>query len=122
MRRGGRTPVRNVAMRAFGGIWMSLGVTLTLIGSVSVYSGALEPSSLPGVLAVVFGAGYFASGFVAGLVWLSAVGVAWWAGGVGLLFWRTPGNLLVLAAMVVALEVVPALVLRRRERAGAPVR
>jgi hypothetical protein len=41
---------------------------------------------------------------------------------VGLLFWRTPGNLLVLAAMVVALEVVPALVLRRRERAGAPVR
>jgi hypothetical protein len=119
MRRWTGSPVRNVATRAFGGIWLSLGVTLTLIGTVSIYSGALEPSSLPGVLALVFGAGYFASGFMAGMPWLSAVGVAWWASGVALLFRRGPGGMLVLAVLVLLLEVVPALVLRNRERAGA---
>ena len=51
--------------------------------------------------------------------WLTAVGVAWWASGVALLFRRGPWGLLVLAVLVLLLEVVPALVLRNRERAGA---
>lgn len=66
----------------------------------------------------MLGAGYFASGFTAGISWLSAVG-AWWASGVALLFRRGPGGMLVLAVLVLLLEVVPALVLRNRERAGA---
>jgi apolipoprotein N-acyltransferase len=56
---------------------------------------------------------------MAGMPWLSAVGLAWWASGVALLFRRGPGGMLVLAVLVLLLEVVPALVLRHRKRAGA---
>lgn len=113
--------VRNVASRAFGGVWMALGVTLTLLGAVAVGSAArgtpvVDPQILPGLIALIFGAGYFASGYLAGLRWLQGVALLWWSGGVGLLLWRHHTALLVLAVMTILLEIGPALVLRRSER------
>jgi hypothetical protein len=117
MRRGdGGAPVRNVASRAYGGIWIALGVTLTILGTMTAGVGAVDPLGLPGLIAVVFGAGYFASGWLAGLRWLTAVGVVWWVAGVALLIWSDPRGLLVLAALTLLLEVGPALALRRMER------
>jgi hypothetical protein len=119
MRRGpGGAPVRNVASRAYGGIWIALGITLTILGTLTVGVGAVDPLGLPGLIAVVFGAGYFASGWLAGLRWLTAVGVCWWVAGVGLLVWSDPRGLLALAALTLLLEVGPALALRRMERAA----
>lgn len=117
--RRGRTRgrVRNVATRAFSGIWLGLGVTLTLLAAVALLTGAIDPRTLPGSIALILGAGYFASGFLSGLRWLSGVAVAWWVGGLGLLLWRGPEILLALAVMAVVLEVGPALVLRRMDRA-----
>lgn len=112
-------PVRNAAGRAFAGVWLGTGVALTLTGTVAVWSGSLAPAALPGMLAVLFGAGYFASGFLAGLGWMGWTALAWWIGGAALLWWPGPHALLVLAAMVLLLEVAPALVLRYRERAGS---
>jgi hypothetical protein len=112
--------VRSAASRAFGGIWMALGVTLTLLGTVSMFSGAIEPRAMPGIVAVVFGSAYFATGFVGGLRWIQIVGVTWWIGGVGLLFQQGPDALLVLAAMTVALEIGPALRLRGLPSASTP--
>lgn len=103
-----------------GWIWLALGVTLTLIGAASILTGTLAPRSLPGLIALVFGAGYFASGLVAGVRWLAGVGVGWWVAGAGLLQWSSgPGSLLVLAGLTLVLEVGPALALRRLERSGA---
>lgn len=109
--------VRSVAARAFGGIWLGLGVSLTLLGTSTVVLGAIDPRAMSGIVAIVFGAGYFASGFTAGLRWIQLVGVAWWIGGVGLLLWRGSEAMLVLAAMILVLEVGPALRLRLIERA-----
>lgn len=118
-RRTGRSRVRNVASRAFGAIWMGLGVTLTLLGTVTVVTGSVDPLVLPGLIALVFGAGYFASGALAEMRWLSGVGVVWWIGGVALLLWRSPDAMLALAAMALFFEVGPALVLKGAERDGA---
>ncbi len=111
-----RDPVGNVAARAFGGIWLGLGVTLTLIFVVPTLTGAVARESLPGLMAFVFGAGYFSSGFLSGLRWLSAVGFAWWVSGVALLVWRGVDSLLALGVLLVALQVLPALKLRSMER------
>lgn len=116
---GRGAPVRSVAARTFGGIWMATGVCITLIAGIAVFSGAVDPRSLSGIIAILFGGGYFASGFVAGLRWLTGVAVAWWVGGVALLFWRSPEAVLALAAMVVLLEIGPALRLRRVEQDSA---
>jgi len=115
-RSGSRHEVRNVAGRAFGGLWMGLGGTLTLLGGLSLTTGVIEGALLTGLVPIVFGAGYFASGYLAGLRWLSGVGVAWWAGGVALLFWDSPDAILALAAMTATLEMGPALVLQQIER------
>lgn len=108
--------VRSVAARAFGGIWLALGVSLTLLGAATIVFGAIDPPALSGIVAIIFGAGYFASGFTAGLRWIQAVGVAWWIGGAALLIWRGPDAMLVLAGMTLLLEVGPALRLRSIER------
>lgn len=115
-RRAGRgAPVHNVAARAFAGIWVALGVTLSLLGMVTIPTGAVDPGGLPGVLAIVLGAGYCASGVLTGLRWLVGVAVLWWSGGVGLLLLAGPEALLGLAVMALLFEVGPALALRRRE-------
>lgn len=114
-RRYEQAPVRNAATRAFGGIWIGLGVTLTLIGLVTIPTGAVRPGGLPGVLAAVLGAGYFASGFLAGLRWMLFVGLGWWLGAFALLLWQGPSALLALAGLTVAFEVIPALAFRKLE-------
>lgn len=107
--------VHNTATRAFAGIWVGLGITLTMIGMLTIPTGAVAPDGLPGVLAAILGAGYFASGVLAGMRWLLLVAVAWWLGAAALLVWQGPGTLLGLAALTVAFEVLPALALRRAE-------
>lgn len=107
-------PVRNQATRGFAGIWVGIGITLTLLATVGLYGGGLDPRVLPGVLACVLGAGYWASSRVTGIDWLAMVGVGWWAGGCALLLTDLgPTALLVLAGMTVLLEVLPGLALRR---------
>jgi len=117
-RGSGKPRVSSVASRAFSGIWMGLGMTLTLLGTVSMFTGAISAQAMPGIVAVVFGSAYFATGFVGGLRWIQGVGAAWWVGGVSLLFWQHPDALLVLAAMTVMLEIGPALRLRHMRRAS----
>ena len=114
-----RPSARSVASRAFGGIWLALGVTLTLLGLATMFTGAVDPLGLPGIIAIVFGAGYFASGYVGGLQWLKGVGALWWGGGVALLIWSSPDALLGLAGMTLPLGIGPALRLRRTERDAA---
>ena len=99
---------------------MSLGVTLTLLGTVSMFTGAITPQAMSGIVAIVFGSAYFATGFVGDLRWIQGVGAAWWVGGVGLLLRPGPDGLLVLALMTVLLEIGPSLRLRQMQRALAP--
>lgn len=107
--------VRNAASRAFSGIWIGLGVALTMVGMVSIPAGAVAPDGLPGVLAILLGAGYFATGFVSGLRGLIVVSIGWWLGGGALLFFQGPSAILGLAVLTVFLEIAPALVLRGME-------
>lgn len=112
--------IRSVAARTFGGIWIATGVCVTLIAGLAVFAGAVDPRSLSGLIAILFGGGYFASGFVAGLKWLMAVAGAWWIGGAALLFWPGPNAILVLAGMTLLFELGPALRLRRIEQESRP--
>ena len=93
-----------------------MGITLTLFGGTSLLTGAIDPKALSGIIAIVFGAGYFASGFISGMTWLTRVGAAWWGGGLVLLVWSPPDTLLLLAGLTLALAVAPALRLRQIER------
>lgn len=123
MRDAARAPVDSLIGRTVAGIWIGCAVSLTLLAVLGPYTGAIRSAALPAVIAAVLGSGYFASSFAyrnAAVRWLAA---AWWLGAIGLFLRPGPGALLVLAAMLVAFQVIPGLVFYRRARrqAGAAV-
>jgi hypothetical protein len=115
-------PVRNPATRAFAGLWIGLGVTLSLVAVVGLYGGGLDPRALPGVLSIVLGGGYFATARITGIGWLGWIAVAWWVGGGVLLAFPGTWTLLALAAFAVLLEAVPGMALAREARTRGAAR
>lgn len=109
-----RAPVRTLGDRVLSAIWIGFGITATLLGLLGLFTDALPPEALSGTMAVLLGGAFFTSGFLQGLRWLRTIGAAWWLGGAAMLWWPGLHTLLVLAAMVVALQIVPGLVLRGR--------
>ena len=116
-RRSRRTArVRTLAGRLLGAIWMGCGITLTLFGFIGGATGAIPWGSLQGVLAGILGIGYFASSFVYDSAAWRYLAAGWWAGAALMLLWPGPHTLLLLAALVVALEIVPGALLYARSR------
>lgn len=118
-REAARAPVETLVSQTRAGIWIGCGIGMTILGLLGYYTGAIRPGALPAVIAVVMGVGYFASSFAYRSMVVRALGVAWWIGAVALLLWQGPHALLVLAALLVVLQVVPGALFHRRARARA---
>lgn len=118
-RRGERAaPVGNEVTRIVYAIWVGLGVVLTVSALAGMITPLIAVEALPGLLAVTLGAGYLATGSIRGLGWLRWLAALWWAGGVWMLLRPGLHTLLVLGAMVVALQIVPGIVLERGRAQG----
>ncbi|NIP58989.1 MAG: hypothetical protein GWM92_02690 [Gemmatimonadetes bacterium] len=111
--------VVNEVTRIVYAIWVGLGVVLTVGALAGMITPLISVEALPGLLAVTVGAGYLPTGSIRGLGWLRWLAGVWWAGGAWMLLRPGLHTLLVLGAMVVALQIVPGIVL---ERSGAPGR
>lgn len=109
-------PVGNEVTRIVYAIWVGLGVVLTVAALAGMLTPLVSVEALPGLLAVTIGAGYLPTGSIRGLGWLRWLAGLWWAGGVWMLVRPGLHTVLVLGAMVVALQIVPGIVL---ERSGA---
>lgn len=115
-----RSGVNNPATRAFTGIWIGAGGSLTLLGVVGIQGGGIAPGAFPGVLAALLGSAYLSSARAADLPWLSWFAWAWWVSSLALLLAPGPWAYLALAGLLVALEVVPGLLLSREEQRRTP--
>ena len=115
-----RAPVRSVSDDALRDLWGGIGVGVLLLAFVGRATGAIPAGALPGVVTALTGVGFFASApfyHVLPLRWIAA---AWWVGAGLMLTIRGPYTLLLAAAMALALEVVPGLMLRRQHGLSAP--
>jgi hypothetical protein len=108
--------VRTLGRRLLAVVWTACGVTLSLIAAAGLFGGAVSPRALSGLVSVVVAGGFLASAVLTGHRWLGAVAAAWWFGGGMMLFFPGLYTLPLLAAMTVALQVVPGAVLYRRSR------
>ncbi len=113
--------VSSPAGRMLGGLWIGAGVTMTLLGFAAPAGGGLAWSAITGVLAAVLGAAYFASGFLVGARWMQGAAGLWWGGALYMLLAPGPQGLLVTAALVVLLEIVPGVLLTLRARRAVAV-
>lgn len=99
------------AGKVSGAIWGSAGVTMTIIGFVGSYSGALKGYSISPMMALVLAAAFFVSGVVYNSRLFRISGICWWIGGIAMMLWKSPHSVLLFALMIFFLQVVPGFVL-----------
>ena len=106
-----------VALRA---LWAGLGIFLTTLTLMALWSSSQPVGWLPAVAAGALGAAVFATAWMAAIPWLRWIAVAWWIGELALFALRgRPEMLLLSAALMLLLLAGPGLVLvlqRQRRR------
>jgi hypothetical protein len=113
---------RSPMIAALRALWGGLGIFLTSLTLIVLWSGAHPANWLAAVAAGALGTAVFATAWLAGIPWLRWIAVAWWIGELTLFALRDrPEMLLLSAALMLALLAGPGLVLvlRRRELIGA---
>ena len=111
-------PSRSPMVVALRMLWLGLGIFLTTLTLAVLWSGEGPADWLSAVAAGAIGTAVFATAWLAGLLWLRWVAVAWWIGELALIALRhRPEALLLSAGLMLALLAGPgvALVLRRRK-------
>jgi len=111
-----RAPVSNLAGRTMGGLWIGTGVCLTLVGFLGPASGQMGGSALLGTIAAVLGATTLATAAIQGSTRTGAIAAGWWVGSAVLFLWPGRHALLVAAALMVVLHLLPGLLLFRGRR------
>ena len=116
-------PSRSPMVAALRMLWLGLGIFLTTLTLAVLWSGEGGPADwVSAVVAGAIGTAVFATAWLAGLLWLRWVAIAWWIGELALVALRhRPEALLLSAGLMLALLAGPgiALVLRRRKLLAA---
>ncbi|HUF26431.1 MAG TPA: hypothetical protein VMM18_05545 [Gemmatimonadaceae bacterium] len=119
-RRGrARAAVRSIAGSLVADIWAGVSIGLGILVFAGAASGSIAPAATSGVVAALLGVGAFASSSVYRQLPLRAMALVWWAGAAVMLLWPGMYTILLMAALVLALLVAPAAVLRARARDAA---
>jgi hypothetical protein len=108
-----RGEARLFAQRALATTWFAVLTSMTLIGFVGTFSGALPTQAIPPLFASFFGLAYLASSVLTGRQALVGLAIAWWIGAAILFFVPPSLRLIVFGGLLLALLMVPALALHR---------
>lgn len=110
--------VRTFAEKADGMLWLSLGISMTLLGFVGVGSGAINIEFLSAVLSIVIAAGYFVTGVLYDVKWVRNLAFGWWGG--ALIMFLIPGHvsLLLMALMMFLLQIIPGYIIYKKWSTG----
>ena len=97
-------------------IWVSAGVSMMIVGIVGPLAGALHPWAICPAMAAIVGGAYTTSSIVYRLKWVTAVGIAWWAG--ALLMFAVKGieTLPIYGVMMILFQIFPGLVFYRNSK------
>jgi hypothetical protein len=102
---------RTLAGKILGGLWVSTGISMTLIGFVGPLSHSIGGYTITPVISIILGIAYFVSGIVYGQGWVRNLAVGWWAGAVVMFFWPGIQMFLIFAAMMLFLQIIPGVIM-----------
>lgn len=111
-----RARALTLADRALAAVWVGCWMAMTLVGFVGYFSGHLRGGGITASLAIIMGAGYFATGTLVAHGSVRWLGIGWWLVGTAIYLWRSPYTLALFAVMMVLLQIVPGFLLQRRWR------
>ena len=103
--------VHSYAGNLLKSIWLSCGITMTLVGFVGVFSGAISGEYISPILSSVLGVGFMLSGFVYDLRWVRNLSIGWWTGATVMFIYPGLHSVLIMAFMMLAFQVTPGLII-----------
>lgn len=110
-RRYKKIKASSIAGNLLGLIWAASGIAMTLVGFIGGFSGAIKGVFISPLMCSFLGIAYFLSGYIYGKKWITSLAFFWWAGAV--VMFLVPGaySLLLMAAMMIILQIVPGIIL-----------
>ena len=111
--KGGKKAI-TFAGKILGAVWFSAGVAMTILGFVGIYSGAFESVFISPVLAAVLGIAFYVSAQIYDNLLMKYLAPFWWLGSIFMFFFPGIHTIIVMAALMFFLQVVPGIVLYRK--------
>lgn len=109
--RGSRGRSPNFAERILSSVWITSGITMTLIAFGGMVSGAFSPHLIPALIAVILGIPFFIAGMIYDLHWFKLISVGWWIAGTSFFFWNSFHSLAALGVLLILFQVLPGIYL-----------
>ncbi|MBC8323139.1 MAG: hypothetical protein H8E70_06185 [Candidatus Marinimicrobia bacterium] len=108
-----KKPVRTYAEKVDGFLWLSIGITLTILGFVGSSSGAIHAQFISPVFSTILAIGYFSSGFVYEVKWIRNLAFGWWGGAIIMFIFPGHYHLLLMAGMMIAFQTIPGFIIQK---------
>lgn len=108
-----KKPVRTYAEKVDGFLWLSIGITLTILGFVGSGTGAIHTHSISPVFSTILAIGYFLSGIIYDVKWIRNLAFGWWGGAI--VMFLIPGlyHLLLMAGMMIVFQAIPGFIIQK---------
>ncbi len=105
--------VKTFAGKIVGAVWISFGISATILGFVGTVSGAYHGVIISPLISVLLGTAFLVSGLLYGKSWVSYLSVGWWGGAIMMFFMQNLETLLIMISMLILFQVVPGIMLYR---------
>jgi len=102
------------AGKLIGAVWTAAGIAMTIVGFIGPVLGAIKPMAISPVACMITGCGYFVSGKIVEVKWLSNLSIGWWLGGILLFYITTIESFLIMAMLMLFFQTIPGIVIYRK--------
>jgi len=112
--RDSKKKASTLAGKILGGLWISTGISMTLIGFIGPLSHSISGYTINPLLSIMLGIAYFVSGIVYGLAWVRNLAAGWWAGAIVMFFLQGIQSFLIFAALMALLQIIPGIIMYKK--------
>lgn len=106
--------VKTFARKILGSVWLSVGLTMTLLGFVGTYSGAFRLVFVSPILASLLGVAFFITGVLQEQTWIKWLCIGWWTGAVIMFLYPGIQTILIMASMMLLFQVIPGIYIYKK--------
>ncbi len=104
---------RTYSEKVDGFMWLSLGITMTMIGFVGMGTGAITPQYLSPILCAILAIGYYTSGVLYNAKWIRNLAIGWWTGATIMFIFPGLYHLLFMAGLMIFFQTIPGYIIHK---------
>lgn len=108
-----KKPVLTYAEKIDGFLWLSIGITMTLLGFIGIGTHGIHPHVISPIFSTILAIGYFSSGVIYDVKWIRNLAFGWWGGAIIMFIFPGLYHLLFMAAMMVVLQTIPGFIIKK---------